>query len=183
MAISKPYLYVGFIFTALLLNSMFQNCSGPQAEFSLTEEKLLNSNPFEYNYGDTNSSINDIYSDYDAIPLNPYIDGPQWLDSTVTDCSAPGRYEKEKAEVLEEAKADVSGRTVPVQFSYSFGDKHDVIAEYANTRAVLSKANPGVSYIPVGGKKSSSHNGKHFYYKANHDKAKKTILRGQKMFL
>lgn len=169
-----------FVFSTSLI---YQNCSKLKAMGSANETAtLMAANPFKYNYGyDVNSHVDQIYSDYDAIPHNPYALAND-IESTLADCSDPKRYELEKDQAIKEAKQDTSGLTVPVQFAYSFGFKVDVIAKYAHMRAILSEDNPGESYIPVGPRNASNYKGSNFYYKADHTQVKQQILRGEKCF-
>ncbi|MCM2283054.1 MAG: hypothetical protein NDI61_14525 [Bdellovibrionaceae bacterium] len=103
----------------------------------------------------------------------------------VRDCSAPGVYEKEKAEVLAEAMRR-PGRVIPVAYSISFGSVTDEMALWAHHRAVLSESNVGVSYIPVGGRRETAvkKNGKDHdvYYVASHERAKRNFVQGRRCF-
>ena len=202
----KVFYFVGFLITSSLITVTYQNCSQMSAAGSASENSVLNGNPFAHNYGQNSVQTAAVYSDYDAKPVNPHASsvddnsgavnlslpmGPgvviDVIPPTVSDCTEPGRYEKERQWALDAAAGDPSGRTVPVKYSYSFGDKHDIIAKYANERAILSKANPGHSYIPVGPADKSRNfdaNGRayHYYYRANHDLAKDQYMSGDRCF-
>lgn len=169
----QKYQYAFVIVVSVLLLTMgFQNCGNEQANFTNIATKALHQDPFDD--GPAAQALDDIAS-VDAVPYNT-------TETGIADCSDPDRYEYEKTLALQEAAADKSGQTIPVQYSYSFGDKHDILAKYANKRAVLSKANPGYSVVPVGTKSSASYHGKRLYYKANHDRAKSDILEGRRCY-
>ncbi len=103
----------------------------------------------------------------------------------ITDCSEEGRYAKEKAAAIAAAKADTSGKTIPVVYSFSVGYATDVPANFAHQRAVLSK-DRGVfgtgSIIPVGAVNIHANQARNHYYKVNHDNAKNDFIKGKSCF-
>lgn len=129
--------------------------------------------------------VGDVDSSTDAIPASQpfHVNSiSEAIEVPIRDCTAEGLYEMERQMALNEAAADPSGQTVPVKFAYSFGTKHDALAKWANKRAVLSSENQGVSYIPVGGKLSSTYNGKHAYYEVDNTNVARQYVTGEKCF-
>ncbi len=154
--------------------------SGPSA----AEVRALQSSAFVNNFN-VHDVVGDVISQDDALPASRpfHVDTlSEALEVPIRDCKTPGLYEMEKQMALNEAAADLTGQTVPVKFSYSFGRKHDVLAKWANKRAILSESNGGVSYIPVGGKLSSKYGKKHAYYEADNNEVARQYSTGEKCF-
>ncbi len=152
---------------------------------SLTEQRALQSTALSQTFN-VHDHVGDVHSSLDAIPPSRPFHVNQLSESIeipVRDCTTPGLYEMEKQMALNEAAADPTGSTVPVKFSYSFGKKHDVLAKYANQRAVLSETNGGVSYIPVAGKKSNKFApGKNAYYPVDNTEVARQYRTGERCF-
>ncbi len=157
----------------------YQNCA--QMKFSPSEQKVINENPFSFNPNDFVAGVDAIDGTVptENLRVNSVQEAAQ---SFVKDCSLQETYEIEKEQVLEEVKADSTGKTLPIAYAVSYGHKEDVLAQFAHKRAILSKDNAGVSYIPVGPKKSSTMEGGHLYYSVNHDKAKEDYIKGNRCF-
>ncbi len=156
------------------------NGAGP----SEAEKSALKAAAFSSSFN-VHEQVGDVYSIKDAIPasrpfhVNEISDA---IELPIRDCTIDGLYEMEKQMALTEAAADESGQTIPVKFSYSFGKKHDGLAKAANQRAILSASNGGVSYIPVGGKKTSTYGGKHAYYPADNREVARQYRTGERCF-
>lgn len=170
------------IISIVLLGSIlitYQNCA--KIRFSPLETKVLQENPFSFNPNDFVDGVDSVDG---TVPTeNLRVDSvEQAARHFVKDCSLAETYELEKAEAIAEAKADVTGKTIPIAYAVSYGHKEDVLALFAHKRAILSKDNVGESYIPVGPKKSATYNGGHMYYSVNHDKAKNDYINGDKCF-
>lgn len=150
-------------------------------KFSASEQKVLTENPFTFN-------PNDFVAGVDAVDGTVPTENlrvstvEEAAQKFVRDCSLKETYELEKAEVLQEVKADTSGKTLAIAYAVSYGHKEDELADWAHRRAILSKSNVGESYIPVGPKKSSNMEGGHLYYSVNHDKAKADYIKGDRCF-
>ncbi len=168
--------YIGL----LTLQSGCDAGAGP----SSTELRALQSSAFANNFN-VHDVVGGVDSAQDALPASrPFHVNSiaEALEIPVRDCTQEGLYEMERQMALNEAAADPSGQTVPVKFSYSFGKKHDVLAKWANDRAVLSRSNGGTSYIPVGDKMGSKYGKKHAYYTADNTEVARQYRTGEKCF-
>lgn len=176
-----------------LIGGLFGNCSGVQFAPSPVESLTLKSEVFEF---DPHSLVDGV-TEEDGIPTEN-LRSPssvQALSQLVQDCTKPvkigdlvmDRKVWERGEALKEAEADLTRKTVPVEYAISFGKAEDELAHWAHKRAILSESNPGYTYIPVGLKNSSVHKNAqgtsvHAYYLADHDKAKEQYRHGQRCF-
>lgn len=179
--------FIGFSSVAFFA---FQNCS--KVSFvSTSEQAALKQNPFSLGF-DANGRVDGVLGS-DGMPVDNLNLDLSALNSNqiqfTKDCSAPvklndgsflSRKEYERRLVLDEVKKDTTGKLIPVNYAISFGDKMDVLADWAHRRAILSKSNPGFSYIPTGPKNDSVT--EFGYYKANHDKAKADFIKGDRCF-
>ncbi|PWU13300.1 MAG: hypothetical protein C5B49_14920 [Bdellovibrio sp.] len=173
----------------LLLISSFQNCADKEFHFNPVENEAMKASPFAAS-GDP-SQISGVIPGADGLPTNAMqadLSSPAVQPLKPLDCLKPvtldngqsvPRREWERQQSLNEVAADSTHKTIPVKFDISFGNKEDVLALWANKRAILSGNNPGYSYIPVGGKTSTS-NGT--YYKVSHDRAKSQFLNNERCF-
>ena len=179
--------FVGF---SSIVFFAFQNCS-KMSFVSTSERAVLKQNPFSFGF-DANGRVDGVVGS-DGLPVDNLNKDLSVLAADqiqfTKDCSAPvklndGKYisrkEHERRLVLDEVKNDQSGKLIPVTYAISFGDKMDILAHWAHRRAILSKDNPGYSYIPTGPKADATT--VHGYYKANHDKAKADYVTGQRCF-
>jgi len=187
---SKKIVVTALTFSSAVVFFAFQNCS-KVAFVSVNEQAALKQNPFSFGF-DANGKVDGVLGS-DGLPIeNLYTNlsalSAQQIQFT-KDCSAPvklndgtflSRKEYERRLVLDEVKKDTTGKLIPINYAISFGDKMDVLADWAHRRAILSKNNPGYSYIPTGPKTSSATvDG---YYKVNHDKAKAEYIKGDRCF-
>lgn len=166
--------------------AMLAACSPKSGQLSDVEQQTLKSTALSSTSSfNMHDAVGDVQSSLDAVPASePFHvnDIAQAIEVPVRDCTTPGLYEMERLQVLNEAKQDVTGQTVPVKFAYSFGRKHDELAYHANQRAVLSASNQGISYIPVGSKTGNSYNGKSFYYKVDNREVARQYRTGERCF-
>ncbi|RYZ67794.1 MAG: hypothetical protein EOP05_17260, partial [Proteobacteria bacterium] len=177
-----------------LMTLGYQNCSlvrfGPSSD---QENKVLEEEPLLF---DANSRVNGVEggsgNPSENLRVTSAYEASRFM---VQDCAATvrledgtevSRFDYERKQALDAARADMTRSTVPVEFAMSFGQAEDKLAMWAHRRAILSSSSD-ISIIPVGDKNNGEAlrlNNKNYlaYYEANHAAAREHYIYGHKCF-